>query len=578
MTNASFKIKLLTLSLLALSGCSSLPQSDTSPEKAKEIMAAETVNTEVPKKTIAPETLYDLLIAEMGGKSNRLEIALGNYMRQAHMTKDPAVIERYAKIANYMQAHQATLDATELWLSVEPENVDALHLMLIHQIGQGSVDEQQKALQALLDVSTDINILMIEQQLNASSETQREAFKQVLTSFLKDEKSSFAKEFELWYLKAKSESLLGQYNLVISDITKLQTLNSQFLPGHVLLVDAYEKTGQNEKAITALKKLTKLDPENKKIRIYYARMLVKAEKLKEAKNEFNDLIKVFPEDMDIKLTYGVLSAEIGDTKNALAVFNELVEEGYRENEALLQIAMIQEQQDDIDEAINTLLQVSLSPFYQEARFKAAALMSNTDMEKAIAIIEEGVQNQPEAQNLYTVFTTELLAKQGQTDEALHFISKSIGATPDEPSLLYTRAILLSELDQHNESEKDLRKVLKLKPNNVAALNALGYALADQDKQLDEAEVLLEKALELSPNDPPIMDSMGWLKYRQGKLKEAYNYLSTAYEMLRDHEIAAHLGEVLWLMNKQEEAKMLWKSALEEKPDSKILKATMKRFM
>ena len=188
MTNASFKIKLLTLSLLALSGCSSLPQSDTSPEKAKEIMAAETVKTEVPKKTIAPETLYDLLIAEMGGKSNRLEIALGNYMRQAHMTKDPAVIERYAKIANYMQAHQATLDATELWLSVEPENVDALHLMLIHPIGQGSVDEQQKALQALLDVSTDINILMIEQQLNASSETQREAFKQVLTSFLKDEK------------------------------------------------------------------------------------------------------------------------------------------------------------------------------------------------------------------------------------------------------------------------------------------------------------------------------------------------------------------------------------------------------
>ena len=69
MTNASFKIKLLTLSLLALSGCSSLPQSDTSPEKAKEIMAAETVKTEVPKKTIAPETLYDLLIAEMGGKS-----------------------------------------------------------------------------------------------------------------------------------------------------------------------------------------------------------------------------------------------------------------------------------------------------------------------------------------------------------------------------------------------------------------------------------------------------------------------------------------------------------------------------
>ncbi len=578
-TSRPFKIKMLLVSILALSGCSSMPQS-SDHEKTVQAESASKVaeKVEIQKKPIAPETLYDLLLAEMGGKNNRLEIALGNYMRQAHMTKDPAVIERYARIANYMQAHQATLDATQLWLDADPDNIDALHLMLAHQISQGTAESQELALRNLLQQTKDLNILLIEQQLNASSDIQRQAFQKTLSNILKEQNSDYTKEYELWYLKAKSESLLGQYDKVIADAEQTQSLKSDFLPAYVLIVDAYEKTNQIDLALKNLEKLTKMDKDNKKVRIYYARLLIKTEKFEKAKDEFKDLEKIFPEDLDIKLTYGVLCAETGDQKEALDIFQELIDQGYRSDEALIQTAILQEKNDEVAEAINTLLEVQPSPFYQEARFKAATLMSNTDIGKALDILDEGAQVQPDAELLYSVFTTELLAKQNQKEKALQFISKKIGANPEAPSLLYTRAMLLTELQQNTEAEKDLRSVLKVNANNLAALNALGYLLANENKKLEEAETFLKKALQLSPNDPPIMDSMGWLEYRKGNLNEALEYLEKAYAQLKDHEIAAHLGEVLWKLDQQEKAKQIWQEGLKVNPESKVLKDTMQRFM
>jgi Flp pilus assembly protein TadD len=126
-------------------------------------------------------------------------------------------------------------------------------------------------------------------------------------------------------------------------------------------------------------------------------------------------------------------------------------------------------------------------------------------------------------------------------------------------------------------EASLRKLIRLQPEHAHAYNALGYSLADRNLRLPEAQELLEKALQLAPDDPFIIDSMGWLLYRTGKNKEALEYLRRAYSARPDAEIAAHLGEVLWVSGERSEAEKVWLEATKKTPGNDALNSTIKRF-
>ncbi len=126
-------------------------------------------------------------------------------------------------------------------------------------------------------------------------------------------------------------------------------------------------------------------------------------------------------------------------------------------------------------------------------------------------------------------------------------------------------------------EVDLRAMLAQNPNSTLALNALGYTLANRTERLQEAKELISKALALQPEDPAILDSMGWVHYRLGNHKIALGHLKKALSLFADHEIAAHLGEVLWILGQQEQAKAVWQAGLEKDPQSKILEEVIQRF-
>jgi tetratricopeptide (TPR) repeat protein len=111
-----------------------------------------------------------------------------------------------------------------------------------------------------------------------------------------------------------------------------------------------------------------------------------------------------------------------------------------------------------------------------------------------------------------------------------------------------------------------------------ALNALGYTLTNKTDRHQEALVYIKKAYEISPNDPAIIDSMGWVNYRLGNYSEALKYLRKAISIEPDHEIAAHLGEVLWVSGLEVEAKRVWEEALEKSSDSEVLKSVMEKFI
>jgi tetratricopeptide (TPR) repeat protein len=166
---------------------------------------------------------------------------------------------------------------------------------------------------------------------------------------------------------------------------------------------------------------------------------------------------------------------------------------------------------------------------------------------------------------------------GRYDEALDLYEHRLERYPGDESLLYARAFLYERMDRVDDSIKELEALLERDPDDPVALNALGYTLADRTDRYDEARGYIVRALERSPDSPAIVDSMGWIEYKLGNHETALEYLNRAWSIDRDPEIAAHLGEVLWVMGDEAAALDIWYESLEEHPESDALREVIDRF-
>ena len=174
----------------------------------------------------------------------------------------------------------------------------------------------------------------------------------------------------------------------------------------------------------------------------------------------------------------------------------------------------------------------------------------------------------------------LLSKAKDESDALrafYEIASTVKISPKNPDLLYTYAMSAEKVGHINVMEKTLRDILRKNPNDVNSLNALGYSLADRNVKLPEAFALISKAHQLSPKDGFIVDSLAWVNFRLGKNELALEQLQQAFAMKPEADIAAHTGEVLWVMNRRSEAEEMWRQGQKLDANNPTLKETLKRF-
>jgi len=166
-----------------------------------------------------------------------------------------------------------------------------------------------------------------------------------------------------------------------------------------------------------------------------------------------------------------------------------------------------------------------------------------------------------------VLEAELHAKDAPTAQAeLDAYARGLAAFPDDGALLYSRALSWERRDDIPRAEADLRKILAIEPENVAALNALGYTLADRTTRYREALELIDRARAAEPGNAAIIDSYGWVLYRLGRNQDALVELRRAFMLEKDPEIAAHIAEVLWFEGRQDEARRYFDEARKLDPD------------
>jgi len=184
---------------------------------------------------------------------------------------------------------------------------------------------------------------------------------------------------------------------------------------------------------------------------------------------------------------------------------------------------------------------------------------------------------PQDARLKALAISQWLRDDKQINAALTIIEQALAKFPADTDLQSEMAMLCEKLGRFDQMESLLRGIMKVKPTDAHAFNALGYSLADRKIRLDEARELILKAVQLAPRDPFIQDSLGWLEYRVGNAAEAIRILEAAYKARPDAEIAAHLGEVYWQSGQQDKAGTIWREGLMLKSDNETLLETLKQF-
>jgi Flp pilus assembly protein TadD len=195
----------------------------------------------------------------------------------------------------------------------------------------------------------------------------------------------------------------------------------------------------------------------------------------------------------------------------------------------------------------------------------------------LKILEEVKVNSPQDAKLKAMALSQWFREDKQISAAFLTIEKALAQFPSDPELQSEMAMLCEKLGRFEQMESLLRGLMKIKPTDPHAFNALGYSLADRKIRLNEARELILKAIQLAPRDPFIQDSLGWLEYRVGNTQEAIRILEAAFKERPDAEIAAHLGEVHWVTGNKEKAGTIWREGLMLKSDNETLLETLKQF-
>ena len=344
-----------------------------------------------------------------------------------------------------------------------------------------------------------------------------------------------------------------------------------------VLARAYVMRGDGSKALATARLAKADDPRQGGFEL--AEILASLDRSEEAHQELERLRASGAPQAEIDRRLALLAFNSGDYKEARQRFNDLLSSGDGNEGVQLYLADIAARDGDADAALAGYRRLYDSSVALTARSRAAAiLLQRHSRTEALALLDDYASDHPEDELDLTLVKARLLADNGEGDNGLAVLSSALERHPQHPSIEYDRAVILEQSGHVPESVKALQQILAKRPDDPAMLNALGYTMADHSLELPHAESLIRQALTVMPDSPAALDSLGWVRFRSGDLTGASTTLARAYSLGHDGEIAAHWGEVLWVSGNQSEARRVWAAALAREPDSKALKATLKRLL
>ncbi|MDB2328576.1 tetratricopeptide repeat protein [Pseudomonadales bacterium] len=529
-----------------------------------------------PEVLAFPEgTLLALLTAEVAGYRGDYQYALDQYLIEAEKTLDPGVAARVTRLAAYMKADDKLYQAASLWAQADPESLEAHQFLADQLVKRALYVDALETMQTIDRLGGEAQFDYFAYRVGRMTQEDRQA----LLLGLNDMLTVNPNEPQILFSKAALLEALGDGPAALETADTLLGLKPAELNFIILKANLLSDLNQKQAAQAFLSEQLAINPDQPRLRLMLARLLFEAQAFSDARVQYQILHEIRPEDGEILFALAMLSIEQADFAQARLHLGRLVRTDQRVNQAQYYLGLVAEKTGDVALALREFAKVDGGYEYLSAQGRIVELISvNQSLEDARSYLAKKKLAHNGLRSQFDLIEGQLLSRVDAEDALFEHLDEAIEAQAGDIPLLYFRAMSGQKYDRLDILERDLKQVLTLDPGNADAMNALGYTLADQTDRYDEAYVLIEKALRLKPEEPAFIDSMGWVLYRLNRYEEAIDYLEQAFERFPNDEVAAHLGEVLWQSGKTRRAKRVWKEALSETPDSTFLQSVVKRFL
>ncbi len=538
---------------------------------------------------------YQLLLGELNVRAGEPGSGFAIILDAARKTKDEALFQRATELALQSRSGDAALQAARSWKSSLPESQEANRYILQILLALNRVEEAGQALKA------SIFSLPLQEQSAAIGSIPRvfsrvqdknfaaKVVEQALSAAIQNPETAAT----AWTTIGRMKREAGEIQPAAEAARAGHAANGK-APGPIMLALSLLNVVPSEvqPMITRYMAGDALPD----LRLGYARSLIDLNEMQLALVQLNLLSKQNPDFAPGWLFLGLLQTDLSqfaaaelslqrfiklnastDTTNAANGTSGTDASGGL-SEAYFALSQIAQKQGQLTQADQWLARIPPDSDPLKIASRRAALLAQQGRKaEGLNLLEQVKVSNPQAAKQKALAISQWLRDDKQLNAALTTIEEALTKFPADTDLQSELAMICEKLGRYEQMESLLRGIMKAKPNDPHAFNALGYSLADRNTRLDEARQLILKAIQLAPRDPFIQDSLGWLEYRVGNTKEALRILEAAYKARPDAEIAAHLGEVYWILGQQDKAGSIWREGLLLKSDNETLLETLKQF-
>lgn len=564
--SASRRVALLgTLGSALLVGCVAVP--------------ADVLRAEGPpaERSAESELLFEILGAELAGRRGALDLAAAGYLRAAEATDDVRVAERATQLALFSRRWAEAERAARRWQSLDADAVQPQEALAQALLRQGNAEGAAEAF-----------VEIVERRDAAASATLAEIASALLqgggrvpTGAVLDALiERYPDSVPLRLARARVQLRAGEREPALATVDAVIVSEPDSAEARLLRAEILMDADQTDRALAELERAVAERPGDVRLRLGFAERLSDAGRYERLSEALERVYELAADDGGTLFTIGLLALDARRLDAAARYLDALLETGELTDEAHFYRARIDDQRRRHREALSHYEAVGPGELYVDARLRAAELLALTgQLQAGRDRLRELARSVPDPSLKPRLIMSEarMLEQADRAGEAVEVLSEGLQTFDGHPDLLYARAIAADAAERPDMLVADLRTLIERDPDHAHALNALGYHFAVLGERLDEAETLLEKANRLEPNDAAILDSLGWLRYRQGRHDDALRLLRQAHDLYPDAEIAAHLGEVLWVVGREQEAREVWNAALALAPDDDQLNAVVDRF-
>ena len=550
-----------------------LAQSSTDGHDGRSIEDNSEANS--PPSEFRTDLMFKFLIAEFAKHNKLFDLSAETLLDILRSYEREDIAEMTANAANAARRLDIALEAAKVWFRLKPTSTKARFVYLtvvlrnnefeaarplINDYLNNRSGEIDKKLQYIADLVS-----------NAQNRAEGYQFLLGVTDGLED---SYVKSLLLGQSALKA-GMAVEANLHADHALKINLRSEDA----ALLKAAALRQLDDSSSMAFLYEFLEAHPEAGSVRASVVGDLVREERYEDAIPHLKRLASDEENGANVHFTLALVFYELERFNESQDNVHRALSLGYEDKaSAYFQLGLIDEQLNMMGSAANWFASVPRGTRFVEAQKRLAKIKFTLDgLKPTIDYLTKRSLDNPEYFVVFVELQGMIYREAGAMDDYFRVLDEALAKRPKEPSLLYSSAMAAEQLGFIDVLELRLRRLIELEPDNAQAFNALGYTLADKTDRFGEAKALLVRALELSPDDPVFIDSMGWIEFKLKEYERSITLLRRAYSLERHPEIAAHLGEALWALGKEGEAKSVWTLARDEFPDNDVLIDTLYRY-